>query len=75
MEALFSKYETLLERKDEHESARETEKKIKLSLEEDNSEREFEEGVLRIEFYQPEACDSAKTVLEEHSYTVHLPKN
>lgn len=27
MEALFSKYETLLERKDEHESARETEKK------------------------------------------------
>ena len=37
--------------------------------------REFEEGVLRIEFYQPEACDSAKTVLEEHSYTVHLPKN
>ena len=50
MEALFSKYETLLERKDEHESARETEKKIKLSLEEDNSEREFEEGV-RMETY------------------------
>ena len=37
--------------------------------------REFEEGVLRIEFYQPEACERAKTVLEENSYRVHLPKN
>ena len=37
--------------------------------------REFEEGVLRIEFYQADACDRAKTVLEETSYRVHLPKN
>ncbi len=37
--------------------------------------REFEEGVLRIEFYQQEACDQAKEVLEENSYQVHLPKN
>ena len=37
--------------------------------------REFEEGILRIEFYQPEACERAKTVLEENSYRVHLPKN
>lgn len=37
--------------------------------------REFEEGVLRIEFYQSEACQKARDVLTENNYRIHLPKN
>lgn len=37
--------------------------------------REFEEGVLRIEFYEEEACQKSRTILTEHRYKVHLPKN
>lgn len=33
--------------------------------------REFEEGVLRIEFYSEAACFSAKDVLTENKYTIH----
>lgn len=34
--------------------------------------REFEEGVLKIEFYDADACDSAQQVLSAHNYTLHL---
>jgi len=34
--------------------------------------REFEEGVLRIEFYDEEACTSAQEVLTNNNYTLHL---
>lgn len=33
--------------------------------------REFEEGVLRIEFYDEEASANATTALEERNYTIH----
>lgn len=33
--------------------------------------REFEEGVLRIEFYEEEACSKAEIVLKERNYTIH----
>ena len=32
--------------------------------------REFEEGVLRIEFYEEEDCIKAENVLNEHNYTI-----
>lgn len=37
--------------------------------------REFEEGVLRIEFYEEDAWQRAQTVLSDSKYQVHLPKN
>ena len=33
--------------------------------------REFEEGVLRIEFYDEDALESAISVLKERNYTIH----
>ena len=33
--------------------------------------REFEEGVLRIEFYNQESLDSASTILEKRNYSIH----
>ena len=33
--------------------------------------REFEEGVLRIEFYEEEACSKALTALKNRNYKVH----
>lgn len=33
--------------------------------------REFEEGVLRIEFYDEYALESAISVLKERNYTIH----
>ncbi|MBS6195837.1 MAG: prephenate dehydrogenase [Clostridiales bacterium] len=33
--------------------------------------REFEEGVLRIEFYEEEACTKAENVLKERNYMIH----
>lgn len=33
--------------------------------------REFEEGVLRIEFYQEDACVKAQQVLKDHHYKIH----
>lgn len=33
--------------------------------------REFEEGVLRIEFYEKTVCDKAEFVLSERNYTLH----
>ena len=32
--------------------------------------REFEEGVLRIEFYEEDACTKAENILKEHNYTI-----
>ena len=34
--------------------------------------REFEEGVLRIEFYDEESCVKAQGVLKERNYTLHI---
>ena len=34
--------------------------------------REFEEGVLRIEFYDEESCVKAQGVLKERNYTLHV---
>lgn len=34
--------------------------------------REFEEGVLRIEFYDDESCKKAQAVLTERNYTLHI---
>lgn len=34
--------------------------------------REFEEGVLRIEFYDEESCVKAQNVLKERNYTLHI---
>ena len=34
--------------------------------------REFCEGVLRIEFYDQESCDTAKRILTERNYTLHF---
>ncbi len=36
--------------------------------------REFEEGVLRVEFYQDEACEKGADVLTENSYRIHRRK-
>ena len=33
--------------------------------------RSFEEGVLRIEFYQEDACEKAATLLRKYRYTVY----
>jgi len=33
--------------------------------------REFEDGVLRIEFYEEEACNKAERVLKERNYNIH----
>ena len=33
--------------------------------------REFEEGVLRIEFYNQESLDSASTILEKRNYKIY----
>ena len=33
--------------------------------------REFEDGVLRIEFYDTEACQKALRILNDRNYTVH----
>lgn len=33
--------------------------------------REFEEGVLRIEFYEEDACQKATSLLQKHRYTVY----
>lgn len=33
--------------------------------------REFEEGVLRIEFYEEDSCKQATTLLQKHRYTVY----
>ena len=32
--------------------------------------REFEEGVLRIEFYEEDACTKAENILKDHNYTI-----
>lgn len=34
--------------------------------------REFEEGVLRIEFYEEQACKKAEKVLKERNYQIHI---
>ena len=33
--------------------------------------REFEEGVLRIEFYEEDAREKAAKILTERNYTIH----
>lgn len=33
--------------------------------------REFEQGVLQVEFYQKTACEQARALLEKHKYTVY----
>lgn len=33
--------------------------------------REFEEGVLRIEFYEEASCEKAVTLLQKHRYIVY----
>ena len=33
--------------------------------------RSFEEGVLRIEFYQEDACEKAAALLRKYRYTVY----
>ena len=34
--------------------------------------REFEEGALRIEFYEEQAGILARKVLKDHGYTIHI---
>jgi len=34
--------------------------------------REFEEGVLKIEFYDEKSCGAAQSILNEHGYTIHV---
>ena len=34
--------------------------------------REFEEGVLHIEFYEEDACNKAAQILRERNYNLHM---